>query len=422
VELGDLTNTTITGITGATLDAIPFTSNVTDADIALSLAFTPTIPIGFDFSDKLSALVTVSLDLPRLDTKLTTGAKDQCSLLAKDKKSGLKDADFGSLVLVEANISVSVDVAAELTLPLLPAPFDSAGTSANILSTQMPLMTSCVNPVKGALKITKMAPVATIKADTAVAQDPTTSACTKHEADKPCTCATVTTTVYAAPPTGAYVGSPPRETAPPLEMTPYYPSAPTDHAYDPETPIETPTGENGHGPVEQPPTSTPCTNSQTLRITISTTPVSTTGAPAPPPIVIISAPRSKPCNSSTSETPATSTTATATLTIITSGAEEGYFHPSSIISQTSEPGTRVETKTETTSTLSMTSPPKVEESKGFMAPPHSAIDTGSVVTSTGLTEFTGAAVPGVVVPQVRTEAGWQIAVLAASMGFGMLLI
>src|SRR5690242_12784212 len=86
VELGDLAKTAITGIKGATLNALPFTTNVSDADIALSVAFTPTIPIGFEFSDKLSALVTVALDLPRLDARLTTNAQDQCSALDKTKK------------------------------------------------------------------------------------------------------------------------------------------------------------------------------------------------------------------------------------------------------------------------------------------------------------------------------------------------
>lgn len=422
VELGDLTNTTITGIKGATLDVFPFTSNVTDTDIALSLAFAPTIPIGFEFSDKLSALVTISLDLPRLDAKLTTGAKDQCSLLAKDKKTVPKEADISSLVLVEANLSVVVDIAAELTLPLLPAPFDAAGTSANIFSTAMPLMTSCLNPVKGALKITKMAPVATIKADKAEVQAPTTSVCTKHEADKPCACATVTTTVYAASPTGGSGGSPPKETAPALEMTPYYPSASTDPAHGPETPWKTSTNGDGYGPVEQPPTSTPCTSSQTLRITISTTPVPTTEALAPPPMIVIPAPGSKPCNSSTSDTSRTSAASAATIATTTIGTDDGYFHSPSTTLQSAESETRTETKAEGTSTLRMTSPPKVEESKGFMAPPHSETDTGGVVASTGLTEFTGAAVAGVMVPQVRTDVGWQIVVLAVSLGFGVLLI
>ncbi|KAJ4308075.1 hypothetical protein N0V94_009504, partial [Neodidymelliopsis sp. IMI 364377] len=57
VQLGDLTNTTFTGIEGATLNALPFSSNVA-GDMSLSLAFTPKIPIGFEFSDQLSAQVT----------------------------------------------------------------------------------------------------------------------------------------------------------------------------------------------------------------------------------------------------------------------------------------------------------------------------------------------------------------------------
>ncbi|KAF1931913.1 uncharacterized protein M421DRAFT_406264 [Didymella exigua CBS 183.55] len=421
VELGNLANTSISDIKGATLDALPFSSNVTDADIVLSLAFTPTISIGFEFSDKLNALITVSLDL-RLDAKLMTGAKEQCNLLAGGMQTVPKDAGIRSLVLVETNISVVIDVAAELTLPLLPAPFDSAGTSANIFSTKTPLVTTCVDPVKGALQITEMAPVTTIKAHTEVVQAPTTSTCTKFEGNKPCECAAVTTTVYAAPPTRSHVSSSPRKTAPPLDMTPYYSSTPIRPVYDPKTTIETPTGGSECESIEQSPTSTPCTSSQTLRVTISTIPVPTTEASNPLRIVIISAPSSKPCNSSTSETPAAPYTSTTTPIITTSGAEDGYFISSSTISQTLETATSLEIKNEGTSTMRMTSPPKVEESKGFMAPSHSATGTGDVVTSTGMIEFTGAAAPGVVVPQVRREIGWQITVLAASVGFGILLI
>ncbi|KAJ4383665.1 hypothetical protein N0V86_001720 [Didymella sp. IMI 355093] len=163
----------------------------------------------------------------------------------------------------------------------------------------------------------------------------------------------------------------------------------------------------------------------TVRITISNTSASNTEAPTPPPIVIISAPGSKPCNSSTAETPVTSITAPATP-VTTTGASQDQSsqdqssHSSSATSLTSEPATSAETKSEATSTPSTTSPPKVEESKGFMAPPHSATGTGDAATSTGPSEFTGAAMPGLVAPLGRREAGWQIAVLAASVGFGML--
>ncbi|KAF9696639.1 hypothetical protein EKO04_005347 [Ascochyta lentis] len=419
VELGDLTNTTITGIKGATLKALPFTSNVTDVDLSLSLAFTPTIPIGFDFSDKLSALVTVSMDLPRLDARLTTKAKNQCSRLNKgkkpktDSKAKPKDADLSSLVLVEANVSVAIDVSADLTLPLLPAPFDSAGTSAQIFTTEMPLMTSCVAPVKGKLKITEMAPAATIAADRA-----------EVKAVKPCTCATATTTVYAAPPTG---------TPPPLEMTPYYPSAPpvetpTTNGTQPPAlemtpyyPVSTPTGGNGYGPVDQPPsTSTPCPSTQTLRITISTPPATTTppttDVPAPPPIIIISA--SKLCNSTFSTTtggsppPSSASTFTSTPTSIptsNSTTPASSTTPSTPLQSTSLQSTPLQSTPPTTTT-----PPKVEESKGFMAPPGSSTSAASTPTPSKPSEFTGAAIRGVRGPR------WVSAVLAGVVAMGMM--
>ncbi|KAF1361770.1 hypothetical protein EJ07DRAFT_109790 [Lizonia empirigonia] len=237
VELSDLTNTKITGMKGSTLHALPFTTNATDIDLSLSLAFTPTIPIGFDFSDQLTALVTVSLDLPRLDARLSTKADKQCSLLDKgnttkiDKKPKYKRTDLSELVLVESNISVAIDVSADLKLPLLPAPLGSAGTSAQIFSTEMPLMTSCIAPTKGKLKITEMAPVATLIADVVNAKAEEQAACPKHP-DGGCTCATATT-VYAVPPTSeppftnTGYGEPPRATNPLTGMTFYYPDAPT---------------------------------------------------------------------------------------------------------------------------------------------------------------------------------------------------
>ncbi|UPX09699.1 uncharacterized protein EKO05_0000383 [Ascochyta rabiei] len=408
VELGDLTNTTITGIKGTTLNALPFTSSATDVDLSLSLAFAPTIPIGFDFSDKLSALVTVSMNLPRLDARLTTNAKDRCSLFDKgnktktDTKAKPKGADLSSLVLVEANVSVAIDVSADLTLPLLPAPFDSAGTSAQVFSTKMPLMTSCVTPVKGKLKITEMPPVATIAADKA-----------EVKADKPCTCATATTTVYAAPPTGA---------PPPLEMTPYYPKAPpvetpstegeqppasTALEMTPYYPVDTPTGGYGYGPSGQQPSPSPsCPSTQTVRITISTPPASTTEPPAPPPILII--PASKPCNSTTPATTILPPHSTTTPTSLPSSSSQ--------ITSTCTCTSKSPSASTTT-----TAPPKIEESKGFMAPPGSATDTdtgtGSATpTSTRAPDFTGAADRGAGVPALR----WT-GIVGLGLGVGVLM-
>ena len=379
------------------------------------MAFAPTIPIGFEFSDKLSALITVSLDLPRLDTKLTTNAEKQCKALESDTKTKTNanpepeeaktTKDLSKLMLVEANISVAIDVSADLTLPLLPAPFDAAGTTAKIFSTEMPLMTSCVKPVNGKLKITEMAPVATIKADqaeittevaasvTASVTPEATSTCTKHGDEKSCTCATATTTVYALPPTGGHGGEPPKETNPPLQMTPYY-------------------------PISQPPmTSTPCTSSETIRITISPAPEST-----PQSIIII--PGLKPCNSSTiisQHGPSSS--------ITFNSSDNGYYHPSAPSTLQSTIGTvdippvssnttqTISSPPSTTTSLpGTTSPPNVAESKGFLAPPSSAR------ASTTLSQFTGAAVPRATVEGMGLgwrEVGWQVVVVGVSLGVGV---
>lgn len=380
---------------------MPFTSDAIDANVLLSLAFLPTIPIGFEFSDKLSALVTVSMSLPRLDAKLTTSADGQCSLLERSdngkngkaiSKPETPPASPESLMLLEANISVAIDVSADLMLPLLPAPFDTFGTATKIFSTEMPLITSCITPVNGAIKITEMAPIATIAADKVGVK----GTCTKPEADKPCMCAMATTTIYAAPAT---------PTTPQIEMTPYYPSAPTEPAEGPQYPTETPPG--GYVSGTLPITSTLCTNTETLRITISKPPTSSTETPAAPPIILI--PASKPCNS----------TSPVFSTLISSPSEDGYCHspsPSTLQSISSLPHS-------TTPSQATTTPPRVEESMGFMSPPSNTNDTGGVATSTGITEFTGAAVPGKVAMRLeRGEVGWQVAVLGMGMAFGALMV
>ena len=346
-------------------------------------------------------MVTVSMYLPRLDAKLTINADDQCSLLEKSdnrkndtSKSKLEDVPAGlkSLVLVEANISVAIDVSADLTLPLLPAPFDAVGTSVNIFSTEMPLITLCIEPVNGAIEITEVAPIATIVADKADLR----GACTKHEADKPCTCAMATTTIFTTP-TAA---------VPPLiEMTPYYPSAHIEPAKSPQYPLETPSG--GYIANTPPTASEPCTNTETLRITISTPHSSTTENPAALPIILI--PASKPCNP----------TSPVSSTSVSSFSEDGYYHSSSwstLESTVSPPYSTPPSQTNTT-------PPSVEESMSFIAPASDTTGTGSVATSKDVSEFTGAAVPGKIAMRLNwREVSWQVAVLGIGMACGALMV
>jgi hypothetical protein len=130
--------------------------NITDVDILLGLAFKPTIPVGFEFSDKLKAEAFVSMNLPRLDAKLSTNAVANCG---NSSNSTIPTARYtnkttevpgslaaiGPLMLVEANISVTVDVGIGLSLPLLPPPFNDVGVDANIFSIGFPLVTACVN-------------------------------------------------------------------------------------------------------------------------------------------------------------------------------------------------------------------------------------------------------------------------------------
>lgn len=130
-----------------------------DVDILLGLAFKPTIPVGFEFNDNLKAEVFVSMNLPRLDVKLSTDAPANCgdsanatapvpnSTAVADTGADIGDAvALGPLMLIEANISITVDVGISVNLPLLPPPFDEVAIEANIFSVGFPLVTACMDP------------------------------------------------------------------------------------------------------------------------------------------------------------------------------------------------------------------------------------------------------------------------------------
>lgn len=149
----------ITGFPGSKLTPLPFKVNVTDVDILLGLAFKPNIPVSFEFLDKLKAEISVSMNLPRLDAKLSTNAAANCgnstnttipSAPYAKKTTELKGnlLALGPLILVEANVSVTVDVGFRLTLPLLRPPFGDFNFNANIFSTVFQLVTACVDAAK----------------------------------------------------------------------------------------------------------------------------------------------------------------------------------------------------------------------------------------------------------------------------------
>jgi hypothetical protein len=207
---------------------------VTDVEILLGLAFVPAIPIGFKFLDQFEASVEVNMDLPRLDAKLTTklNAGPDCNDLpsntsqpANANSTGLPSfqltdalAELGPLVLVEANISISVNVGAKFEFPLLPPPLNEVASEANIFATTFTLGTTCLAAGKGystatdiwnsmtsTLGITDALPIYT--------PTPSPTAYEQPECDKTtsCSCAQTTTTVYVAPPPAHEVPPPAHE-------------------------------------------------------------------------------------------------------------------------------------------------------------------------------------------------------------------
>ncbi|KAF2031012.1 hypothetical protein EK21DRAFT_64355 [Setomelanomma holmii] len=157
LDLTNIGNSAVTGFQASTLTPLPFNASATDIDAILGLAFKPTIPIGFEFTDKLKAEVSVSMNLPRLSAKLSTNVVANCGNGTNSTHITSSTAPYanttsrslptlGPLVLVEANVSVTVDVAIGLTLPLLPPPLNEVTNDANIFTANLPLVTSCINP------------------------------------------------------------------------------------------------------------------------------------------------------------------------------------------------------------------------------------------------------------------------------------
>jgi hypothetical protein len=100
------------------------------------------------------------MNLPRLDAKLSTNPAENCGNTTSNSTApsgpytnetttlNPELLSLGALTLVEANVSITIDVDLGLTLPLLPPPFGDVGAEANLFSTVFPLITACVDAGK----------------------------------------------------------------------------------------------------------------------------------------------------------------------------------------------------------------------------------------------------------------------------------
>ncbi|KAH3919920.1 hypothetical protein HBH56_020460 [Parastagonospora nodorum] len=159
LELTDLGSSGVTGFQDTTLTALPFNVDIADIDIQLGLAFVPTIPVGFEFFNTLTAEVTLSMNLPRLDAKLSTNAAANCggrsnSTLPDQLSPNIPTPDTGDIIalgplaLVEANVTITIDAGFTLEIPLLPPPFRDVNLNANLFTQVFPLVTECVDATK----------------------------------------------------------------------------------------------------------------------------------------------------------------------------------------------------------------------------------------------------------------------------------
>lgn len=157
VELTNLGASSLVGFQDTTLTPLPVTVNITDVDVTLGLAFKPAIPVGFDFLGQLSAEVTTVLDLPRLDAKLSTNIAENCASGNSSTDPSAPGANsttqlspdliqLGPIALVEANVSISCDLSFDVSIPILPPPFNQVGVAQNIFKAEFPLVSECKSP------------------------------------------------------------------------------------------------------------------------------------------------------------------------------------------------------------------------------------------------------------------------------------
>ncbi|OAL51833.1 hypothetical protein IQ07DRAFT_506253 [Pyrenochaeta sp. DS3sAY3a] len=393
IELTDITNSGVVGFPGSTLTPLPFNVNVTDVDIRLGLAFKPSIPIGFEFTDKLKAEVVISMGLPRLDALLSTDAAANCGSNSTAPTAPFANSttnstdsllDLGPLVLVEANISLTIDAAVDLALPFLPPAFQAIGQTANLFSTGIPLVTACVNPEDAFKSITGIVPAPTSD----IPKFNLTSTSTTSESF-----------AYTARPVGS-------ETAAPCNTTSTHAATKTVHSTSTHT-------------------------------TIIYVPASSHVIKEPP---VSSIKHESPSSSSTTTTTTELSTHTSTTSTTTSITEEtsllkipvqfpiSSLPPAVLESSTTSALPVTETPLVFTPPTSSLAPvpeappaPVVSMSPGFLIP---TTNTSIVpVRQTDVVEFTGAAVQAVEIPGLNwRRAGWQVGAVGASFVFGVLLL
>ncbi|KAE8868989.1 hypothetical protein PTNB73_04042 [Pyrenophora teres f. teres] len=137
VEITDLGKSRLTGFQETALTPLPVSVNITNAELLLGLAFKPSIPIGFQFFNQLKAEVTATMNLPRLDAKLSSNIAQNCVTPSADLLA------LGPVALVEANVSLSMDLALNVNIPILPPGLNSFNVAKNLFTTVFPLIKEC---------------------------------------------------------------------------------------------------------------------------------------------------------------------------------------------------------------------------------------------------------------------------------------
>lgn len=327
------------------------------------------------------------MGLPRLDALLSTDAAGKCGSNSTAPSAPFANAttngtdillDLGPLVLVEANISVTVDAAIDLVLPFLPPAFQAIGQTANIFSTGIPLVTACVNPADAFKTITGIVPAPTSD----IPQFNLTHTATES-------------IVYTAKPVGS-------ETEVPCSTTSTHASIQTIHSTSTHTTIiyvpasshiikEPPISSVEHkSPSSTTATTELSTHTSTTGTTISTSETSLLKIPVQFPIP--SSPPVVPESSTTSAAPITETPLV-------------FTPPTSSLAPAPE----------------APAAPVVSMSPGFLIP---TTNTSIVpVQQTDIVQFTGAAVLSMEISVLDwRRAGWQVGVVGASFVLGVLLL
>ncbi|KAF1812248.1 hypothetical protein P152DRAFT_482286 [Eremomyces bilateralis CBS 781.70] len=166
IDLANLTNSSSVGLSDVTVDALPFTSNLTTgSDFSLQLSFKPKIDLGFQLlQNRIKAVLSLGLDLPAFNASFSsrsTAAFDaSCAPLAAPRLLGTQtqtlDANdsanipdlvagiVGNMTHIAPSFESELELAFALGASIGVRQLPEFNTAVSLFDTAVPLPTRCL--------------------------------------------------------------------------------------------------------------------------------------------------------------------------------------------------------------------------------------------------------------------------------------